>query len=215
MNPLILKRSFTVQSFRSEAVEGRDMPDLVGHAAVFDQPIDFYWFTESIARGAFAEALKRSDDTRALFNHDPNLILGRTPKTLSMEEDETGLFVRISPPNTQLGRDMVISIDRGDISQMSFAFIPEKEEYSDSEDQEKPHFTVTQVRLFDVSPVTYPAYPTTDIGVDEARAVFGREISQEQFEARRQRCLMHQAAKADPAALKQLRDREIEIFRLK
>lgn len=191
------------------------MPDLVGHAAVFDQPIDFRWFTESIAPGAFTEALKRGDDTRALFNHDPNLILGRSPKTLSMEEDETGLFVRISPPDTQLGRDMVTWINRGDISQMSFAFIPEKEEFDDSEDRDKPHFTVTQVRLFDVSPVTYPAYPTTDIGVDEARALFGRDVSQDEFEARRQRCLMHQAAKVDPAALKQLRDREIEIFRMK
>jgi hypothetical protein len=207
MESQIIKRSFTVENFRAEAVEGKSLPDLVGHAAVFNEPIDLYWFTESIAPGAFKACLERGDDVRALFNHDPNFVLGRNPKTLSMNEDGTGLLVRISPPDTQLGRDMVVSIGRGDISQMSFAFWSEKEEMDDSEDREKPHFTIKQAKLFDVSPVTFPAYPTTDIGVDRARGV-----TKEEFEARCRRALAARNGSADPAAAKQLRERRLQLL---
>jgi uncharacterized protein len=100
-------------------------PTLRGYAAVFDTETDIagYW-REKLARGAFADAIsKASADVHALFNHDPNLVLGRMKSgTLRLAEDDKGLTVEIDPPDTQDARDLLASIKRGDIDQMSFAF---------------------------------------------------------------------------------------------
>lgn len=148
--------------FRVQRSEG-SKPVLTGYAAVFDQKIDFGPFTESVARGAFQDSLANKDDVRALFNHDPNFVLGRsTNGSLLMEEDSKGLLVRIELPDTQFARDLAVSVDRGDVSQMSFGFWIEAEEMIRNEG-EKTHFKIVKAKLFDVSPVTFPAYPTTEV----------------------------------------------------
>lgn len=131
---------------------------IIGHAAVFNQlSEDLGGFREQIAPGAFAKTLKTAD-VRALFNHDPNYILGRTKSgTLQLAEDDQGLAVEINPPETQWANDLLISINRGDISQMSFAFRTLQDKW------EKDIRELIEVELFDVSPVTYPAYPQTDV----------------------------------------------------
>lgn len=138
-----------------------------GHAAVFDSWSEtlggIFPFKEKVKRGAFAESLDK-DDIRALFNHDPNYVLGRNKAgTLQLREDEHGLLVRISPPNTAWAKDLRTSIQRGDINQMSFGFTVEEDEwrYEDGYDVRE----LKKVRLFDVSPVTFPAYTATDVGV--------------------------------------------------
>lgn len=140
-------------------------PMIVGHAAVFNQlSEDLGGFREQISPGAFRDAIQK-DDVRALFNHDPNLILGRNrSKTLRMAEDQTGLLIEIDPPDTQVGRDLMVSLKRGDITQMSFGFrvLPDGQEWSEDEDGNVIR-TLKKVSLFDVSPVTYPAYPQTDV----------------------------------------------------
>jgi HK97 family phage prohead protease len=135
-----------------------------GHAAVFDAlSEDLGGFREKIARGAFAESIGR-DDVRALWNHDPNYVLGRsTAGTLRMTEDARGLLVQISPPDTTWARDLMKSIERGDVSQMSFAFQTEQDAWSKVAGAWER--TLLSVRVFDVSPVTYPAYPQTDVGL--------------------------------------------------
>lgn len=145
--------------------EGEASPMITGHAAVFDTPTDIGgFFSEVIAKGAFASAIGR-DDVRALWNHDENYVLGRTPKTLRLSEDDKGLAVEIDAPQTQLIKDMVLEpMKRGDVTQMSFAFIVTKEQWDES-DPKNPLRTIQEVKLFDVSPVTYPAYPTTDCSV--------------------------------------------------
>lgn len=137
---------------------------LVGHAAVFDTPYDLGWFTERVARGAFTETIKE-DDIRALFNHDPNIVLGRnTAKTLRLSEDDTGLAIEIDLPDTQAARDLLTSINRGDISQMSIGFGVVKESWEISHDGKTQDLrTLEKLKLWDVSPVTFPASPTTDI----------------------------------------------------
>lgn len=155
---------FNVQDFSVHRTEA-DLPVLRGHAAVFDNVVDFGWFLESIAPGAFQASIERGDDVRALFNHDPSMVLGRTKNdTLKLKEDEKGLFSEIFPPNTQLGRDLVVSIERGDIDQMSFGFYIRKEEIIRKENA-KTHYRILEAELFDVSPVTFPAYEATDIEV--------------------------------------------------
>ena len=139
---------------------------LEGHAAVFNEEADLYFFRESVSPGAFKTTIKK-DDVRALFNHNPDYVLGRnTAKTLKMEEDERGLKVSISPPDTQFARDLQISIERGDISQMSFAFEVLEEEWIKSEKKNVLDLRkINKVKLYDVSPVTFPAYEGTDIAL--------------------------------------------------
>lgn len=142
---------------------------LVGHAAVFNTETDIGgWYREKIKPGAFAESIKK-DDVRALFNHDPNFVLGRNKaNTLRMEEDSTGLLVSIDMPDNQFARDLAVTISRGDVTQMSFGFETEVEEIERGE--ETPLRTLVKVRLWDVSPVTFPAYPTTDVGLRSVEA---------------------------------------------
>ncbi len=155
----------TLQSeFRVERRE--DGKKLIrGHAAVFNVETDLGWFRERIAPGAFSESIGK-DDVRALFNHDENFILGRNKAgTLTMREDEQGLYVEIDPPDTQVARDLVTSIERGDISQMSFGFQTIKDSWETEENAAKDLRTLEKVKLWDVSPVTFPAYQETDVAV--------------------------------------------------
>jgi len=120
-----------------------------------------------IQPGAFAAALTRSD-VRALFNHDPNLILGRTTSgTLRVFEDEHGLVYEIDPPDTQAARDLQESLRRGDVSQSSFGFTVRADKWLPASDErEYPLRIITEIdELYDVSPVTYPAYPATSAAV--------------------------------------------------
>jgi HK97 family phage prohead protease len=149
------RRLFTLE-IRSEG----DAPKICGHAAVFNTPADLGYFREQIAPGAFREAIGR-DDVKCLFNHDSNCVLGRNRAgTLRLSEDEVGLYFECDPPDTQWGRDVITSMQRGDITQCSFGFIPTKQQWDESGDV--PLRTIKNCQLFDVSPVTYPAYDSTD-----------------------------------------------------
>jgi HK97 family phage prohead protease len=137
---------------------------LVGYAAVFDELSEnLGGFREKIAPGAFSKSL--GGDVRALFNHDPNIIMGRTvAKTLFLSEDQRGLRVEILPPDTTWARDVIASIERGDVDQMSFGFRTKKDDWEENPKQELIR-TLIEVDIFDVSPVVFPAYPQTDIAV--------------------------------------------------
>jgi len=146
--------------------DGDELPKIEGYAAVFDKDSENMGFVERIAPGAFKKALKTSD-VRALFNHDSNIILGRVSAgTLELKEDKKGLFMSVTPPDTQLVRDMVLTpIERGDITQQSFGFNIKSDEWKDL-DKEVPIRTIMEVNeLFDVSPVTFPAYPDTEVAL--------------------------------------------------
>jgi HK97 family phage prohead protease len=149
--------------------EGGDT--IKGHAAVFNSlSEDLGGFREKLLPGAFRNVL--TDDVRALINHDSNLVLGRsTSGTLTMSEDERGLYVEIVPPATQAARDLMQLMQRGDVTQMSFAFSIRGEDQQWTENSDGSWLrTIGKVaRLYDVSVVTYPAYPETDAAVRELR----------------------------------------------
>lgn len=162
------RRIVQVGELRVQRREG-GATTIVGYAAVFDKlSVDLWGFRERVARGAFADSIAAGDDVRALWNHDPNIVLGRTKSgTLRLEEDDTGLRVEIDPPDTQQARDLVAVIERGDVDQMSFAFRTIEDKWQiDGEEQYVR--TLLQVKLYDVSPATYPAYPDTSMGVRTA-----------------------------------------------
>ncbi len=156
-------RTFGVEELRAEHPDG-DAPKIVGHAAVFNSPSeDLGGFTEVIARGAFKESIK-SDDIRGLFNHDPNFVLGRNGAgTLRLKEDRDGLLVEIDPPDTQWAKDLMVSINRGDITQMSFGFRTIDDEWSTVDGGQRRKLKKAQ--LSDVSPVTFPAFAKTDVAL--------------------------------------------------
>jgi len=132
-----------------------------GHAAIYDSPSeDLGGFTERIQQGAFDNVLE--NDVRAYFNHDPNFILGRTTSgTLRISTDDTGLKYEFDVPDTTAGRDLVVSMQRGDITQSSFAFTVEEDSWEQVEG--KDIRTINKVkRLYDVSPVSIPAYPNAN-----------------------------------------------------
>ncbi len=146
-------------------IESRDSISVIrGHAAVFNNIADGVWFREQIAPGAFRETIK-TDDVRALWNHDTNYVMGRNRNgTLKLKEDEVGLAVEITPPDTQFARDAVESIRRGDVSQMSFGFVARKETWTEEEDENDLR-TIEEVKLWEVSPVTFPFYEDTDVAL--------------------------------------------------
>lgn len=139
---------------------------LIGHAAMFNSPTTIMgMFREQIAPRAFKKSIKEND-IRALFNHDTNIVLGRNKAgTLRLVEDLSGLAYEIDLPDTQAARDLWTSIDRGDITQSSFAFetIKESREAPDPDTTDLPLITVREARLYDVSPVVFPAYEDTDV----------------------------------------------------
>lgn len=158
-------RAFPLAGVEVRTGEGdSEPPKIVGHAAVFNSlSEELFWFREKIEPGAFRKTIKEAD-VRALWNHDPNYVLGRTKSgTLKLAEDEKGLAVEIIPPDTQWARDLMESIRRGDVDQMSFGFQVIKEEWEG--DVNNPVRVLKEVKLFDVSPVTFPAYPATDVGI--------------------------------------------------
>lgn len=118
--------------------------------------------TESIAPGAFDNTI--SDDIRALVNHDSTLVLGRTAAhTLELTQDERGLFGRIKiNPNDSDAMNLYARVQRGDVSQCSFGFDILSEE-TDFRDDGSVHWTITDVKLYEVSCCTFPAYEATSI----------------------------------------------------
>lgn len=171
----IERRTVAVEGLEIETRDGKP-PLIRGHAAVFNSlSEDLGGFREQIAPGAFAEAIEK-DDVRALFNHDPNFVLGRSAaKTLRLREDARGLAIEVDAPDNPTVRDLVLApIARGDISQMSFGFTvrPGGQDWA-KDDEGRVIRTLKRVRLFDVSPVTFPAYPATDVGLREMRAWLG------------------------------------------
>lgn len=154
--------------------EGDDVPKLVGHAAVFNEwsTISDPWFgdlyEEQVAPGAFRKTIKEGD-IRALWNHDPNIVLGRLKAgTLTLREDEQGLATEITPPDNEWGRPVLDAVKRGDVSGMSIAFQVVKEKWTHPDRKKEPEAlrqrVIMEARLMEVSPVTFPAYPQTDIG---------------------------------------------------
>jgi hypothetical protein len=136
---------------------------LVGYAAVFDSPTDLGWFVEVVERGAFTETINQ-DDIRALVDHNSGRIIGRNKSgTLALSEDERGLLVDITLPDTQAGRDIRESVKRGDIDGQSFAFDTLDDAWETKDGKE--YRTLTRVKLYDVGPVAFPAYPDTTVAV--------------------------------------------------
>jgi uncharacterized protein len=148
---------------------------LVGYAAVFG-PLseDLGGFRERVAPGAFDASLADDTDIRALVDHDTSKVIGRRSSgTLRVATDERGLRVEIDLPNTTYANDLRELMARGDVSQMSFAFLvqPDGEKWEGRDESGVRIRTLTNVQLIEVSVVTIPAYPDTVAALRSLRTV--------------------------------------------
>ena len=173
---------------------------LSGYASVFYRSDDsgtqyelMRDYFERIEPTAFDEALDEKHDTRALFNHDPSQILGRSSAgTLRLKVDEIGLRYEIDVPDTQLGRDLSTSIERGDVTGSSFAFSVREDGATIERDKQSGTTvrSLASLNLHDVGPVTVPAYASTTTGVRSEENV---EEAREALEAFQEDEKQHEA----------------------
>lgn len=169
--PQLEKRSF-------KAEVSADAPQIVGYAALYNslsEPLTDartgITFFERIAPGVFDATLAQSPDVRMLVNHEPTPVLGRTKSgTLKLTADARGLRIENDPPDTQFVRDLLVTMRRGDMDQMSFAFYTVRDEWTEEEVRGKKAIvrTLLAIKIDDVSVVTYPAYEATHV---EARTL--------------------------------------------
>jgi HK97 family phage prohead protease len=175
-----MKREYRILPHAEIRAKSGKKPGIEGYAAVFNVTSEDlggfgFSFREIIMPGAFKDCLGKDPDVRCLFNHDSNLVLGRTKaETLSLKEDEKGLFFGCDLPGTQTARDLLTSIKRGDVDQCSFGFYVRKQKFGREEDDNGKVTVIRElhaVDLFDVSPVTFPAYPQTSVDTRELRGI--------------------------------------------
>ena len=162
-------RSILIQENRPEIrkVDG-EPTKIIGYAVRWDQLSNPIWgyFQEKFKKGAFTN---RMADVYASWQHDEKEVLGRTPNTLLLTEDDNGLRYEITPPSW--ADKYVETIERGDVRGSSFIFRAVKEEWDES-NPDMPIRTVTEADLIEVSPVTKPAYPQSSVGIRSEKEVF-------------------------------------------
>jgi len=114
---------------RISSIDGKHK--IIGYPAVFNSlSLDIFGFKERVKPGAFRRTLSERADVRALINHNPSMILGRSKAgTLALREDGQGLLAIIDPPDTSIAKDIIESISRGDIDGMSIGFLPVDERW--------------------------------------------------------------------------------------
>lgn len=168
---------------------------ITGYASSTDVPYDVaggppYGWTETIKRGAFGKALKEKDDVRLFYNHDGYVFARTKAGTLTLAEDKIGLLSTAPEIDTRApeARSLYVMLDNGSVDQMSFAFRVTRQEWNEDYTER----TVLEVRLFDVSAVSFPANEATAIQllaaapVPEVRGI-SLELARAQVELSRRR----------------------------
>ena len=168
-----MERRFTPGTIElRDAAQDGDAPHIEGYAAVYYDGTERteyeLWpgLRERIMPGAFDRVLAEGQDVRGLFNHDPNNVLGRTSaNTMDLRLDARGLPYDIAVPDTTVGRDLLTSIKRSDVTGSSFSFLvaPGGQRFKDVGETTIREITEFDA-VFDVGPVTFPAYTATTTG---------------------------------------------------
>lgn len=173
------QRYFQIENIQTRNNEENDL-FIEGYFSVFGSTYEVWdGVTESIAPGAFDESI--NGDVRALFNHNTDLVLGRTTNgTLELRQDEHGLWGRIKiNPNDTDAMNAYERVARGDVTGCSFGFDIEQETRTVSDDG-SVHYTINKVNpLYECSVCVFPAYQATHI---EARHLGEENIKKREHE---------------------------------
>jgi len=175
------RRYFLTDAKAEKRAEGETEDYFItGYAAKFNSETDLGYLREIIMPGAFDNVLQ--DDVRALKNHDENMLLGRTKaKTAEIGVDGVGLWYRVRLDSRNSDHmNLYYSIERGDISESSFAFVIKEQSFEKGEANQNNLRKIIKVeRLYDVSPVTYPAYQNTSISTSIALRSMNEVLKEE------------------------------------
>jgi len=174
MTEQVETRRITSNDFELRADPQGNGMSFTGYAAVFNSPSEPLPFIERIAPGAFSRSLKSKNNVRMYMNHDSSMLLATTrAKTLRLSEDSKGLLVDASLPDTSIGRDLSVLMQRGDVNSMSFGFtVPSGGDMWSDDGQSRE---LRQIKLYEVSVVTgFPAYAATTAAVRSLDALATR-----------------------------------------
>jgi HK97 family phage prohead protease len=157
-------RYLAAPEFRVESRDG-EPTRITGYAAIYGSlSEDLGGFREKLNPGTFTRSLREQTDIRALVEHNDLLLIGRTSAgTLKVTEDERGLAVEITPPNTSVGRDLIENIRVGNLDKMSFRFNTRSDKWLKTDDGTIRE--LSDVDLIEVSVVSTPAYKDTSIAI--------------------------------------------------
>lgn len=163
-----------------------------GYALVFDKESNLIYgdFVEKIARSALDGVLEKSD-VLCLMNHDQRRGVlarykGESMGSLSLTIDETGLKYSFDAPKTALGDELIESLKRGDISESSFAFSVEKDTWEKRQDGTYVRTILQFGKIYDVSPVYYPAYEDTNVALRSIEAMKSADDASAKEESKRE-----------------------------
>lgn len=178
------KENTQKRKFETRIEADKEARTITGYAAIYNSDSeDLGGFIERMAPGSFDGRLQ--DDVRVLFNHDNNLVLGRTISgTATLEVDEKGLKYTCQLPDTSYAKDLIELMERGDVTQSSFAFTIEDESWEERADGMLIRTVKKVGQLYDVSPVTYPAYKDSTSGLRTSAPV---EVEQREVEVEEQK----------------------------
>jgi uncharacterized protein len=158
-NMVVERRMITDTEFRILG-DGAESMRIDGHPAVFNRSADLGFFIERMAPGAFTRTIQE-DDVRALINHDPNLLLARKGAgTMILSEDQQGLRTEVDVAPTSYGKDLLVNMRLKNINQGSIGFIARGQKVTKQDGNWVRE--LTDVKLRDAGPVTFPAYNETD-----------------------------------------------------
>ena len=213
-NIVLEERHLTAEESRL-AAQGGKQPKILGYAAVFESlsdPLAGGAFREKIEPGAFGQSLK-TEDVKCLFNHDDNYVLGRKGNTtLTLKEDDRGLYFEVLPPETQWAADLMVSIGRKDIYQGSFQFKVLEDSW-DSSDPDNVIRTLIKVKLIDVSVVSFPAYPQTVVDLRSEWEIYD-DYSNKLKVQEDELLNKDKAARQAQVRISQLREQELKNIKL-
>ena len=184
-NTIMEKRIFNIENRFETREDGQEV--VVGYGSIWNSRSEnLGGFYEYISPDAISQETIDKSDVRALINHDPNLVLARsTAGNLTLSVDEKGLRYEFSIPETSYGKDLAINMKNGNINQSSFAFTVGSDEWSTDEEGNDIRTITSIEKLYDVSPVTYPAYSQAEsdlVVAQRALAMYkeNKEIKEEE-----------------------------------
>lgn len=172
-----MKKEKEIRGISYRATVGEESRHVEGYALLFNVDSRAMWggdLIERIAPTALEGVLEKSD-ILCLMNHDERRgVLARYRMgegSLKLEVDEKGLKYSFDAPNTPLGDELIESLKRGDISESSFAFTVDDDNWERKEDGSYVRTILKFERLYDVSPVYYPAYEDTSVALRSIEAL--------------------------------------------
>lgn len=194
-----------------ESGEGEDTTEqrfVRGTGVVYGEETEIWeGYMETIRAGAFADSLSDGSEIKSYFNHNPNFVLATTesePK-LELKSDDNGLLFDAPIPPTTYGNDLTVNLERGNVRGASFTFVVQ-EDVVTIDENDVYHREITKATLYEVGPVTNPAYPQTEIGLRDRESSF--EEMRKRVEAQE---LLHRDSESSSLELLKMKQSILEI----